>query len=72
LYPNPTANLLNIKTETEGKFDLTIVDLTGRKVLNKTNLNGHVTIDLSPLNKGNYIVKLSQNNNFTVEKLIIE
>ncbi len=72
LFPNPASNVLNIRTKTAGKFDVSIFDLTGREILNKSILNGQATIDLSNINKGNYIVKLVQNNSYSIEKLVVE
>lgn len=56
IYPTLCKNTLNIKTYCKSKYE--IFDLQGRKII-KGNLNNNDNIiDLSNLNKGQYIIKV--------------
>lgn len=56
IYPTLCRNTLNIKTYCKSKYE--IFDLQGRKII-KGNLNNNDNIiDLSNLNKGQYIIKV--------------
>ena len=72
LYPNPASNLINIKNNSADKFNVSIFDLTGREIITKRDLLGQTIIDLTGINRGNYIVRIGQNNFYSVQKLIIE
>lgn len=66
IYPNPAQNIINISLEVDGET-ITIVDISGKIVLDKINLNKGVTsIDISRLQSGIYFIK--QDNR--VEKFI--
>ncbi|MDG5490065.1 T9SS type A sorting domain-containing protein [Psychroserpens sp. SPM9] len=70
LYPNPSKNILNIK----GVHDLSsveIIDIQGRSILKYfENLN---TIDVSTLNSGSYLVKVTSGSKASViKKLLVE
>jgi hypothetical protein len=54
VYPNPTRQWLHVKGMK--KFDVSVFDTRGSRVLYKTRQND--TIDLSPLPSGNYVVQL--------------
>lgn len=56
IYPTICKNTLNVKTYCKSKYE--IFDLQGRKII-KGNLNNNDNIiDLSNLNKGQYIIKV--------------
>lgn len=54
VYPNPTSGLLNIKSNNIVSYSL--VDLTGRTILNENTSSDYLTIDLSVYSNGNYIL----------------
>ena len=71
VYPNPASHTLNVNLEelnVTGNARLTIYDMQGR-VMSKTNINvsDNLTIDVSSLNTGNYLLNIS-NGEFTVGK----
>jgi len=71
LYPNPnTTGTLNINASHNGAIDVQVFDVLGKRVINTTLSNN--TVDVSGLNSGLYIVKLTQNNTSTTNKLVIE
>lgn len=57
IYPNPASNLLNI--ELLNQDDLTIVDASGRVVLESRLFEGQNKVDISGLTAGWYIINIS-------------
>lgn len=78
IYPNPVTNngLLNFSADRDGQFEVTIYDVTGRKVLfeNYTVKEGENNIELptSSLKQGMYFVYLGNENEQTNIKFIKE
>ena len=67
LYPNPTSDYLNIKTDHNiSKVDL--FDMTGKLVLS-SKLQEH-KVDVSTLIKGNYIIKIYTQSGVVTSKFI--
>lgn len=65
LYPNPTTSMVNIDLRDmdieQGSIHLTVVDMAGRLILNKTiNGNGIEPIDVSRYDAGSYQVLVTQ------------
>ena len=62
IYPNPAKNLANIAfpLDFDGPMDLTVFDMTGNKVMDKsfTPSYRYETLDITNLASGLYIVKL--------------
>jgi len=54
IYPNPTTNILNIKTQ-DKVVDVSVYDISG-KLVNIKASNGKVNVNSLP--KGNYILKV--------------
>lgn len=71
LYPNPAkSNFVNISSTGLGAIQANVFDILGKQVINATVANGR--LDVSPLNTGVYIVKLTQGSASTTKKLIIQ
>ncbi len=76
LFPNPTAENVNIQTKEvlEGEVTISIYNIEGKEVYYNTKDNSgqlNTNIDVSTFGTGEYIVRISNaNNNFT-EKLFI-
>lgn len=65
MYPNPSDNIVNIKTVDSIAF-MSVYDLLGKLIIYKnTDL---ATIDISQLSKGFYIVKFNLENGKTISK----
>ena len=61
VFPNPTADKLQIVTGAEGTGSLDVVSLTGQTVLTQT-VNGPVnTVSLTQLPAGVYVIRIRQN-----------
>jgi len=71
LHPNPAkSNFVNISSTGSGAIQANVFDILGKQVINATVANGR--LDVSPLNTGVYIVKLTQGAATTTKKLIIQ
>ena len=73
-YPNPSNGIFYIHTTGQSPFDLTVFDLAGKMVLQKTQIppaDGRI-IDLSTLPPGFYTARISSNGNYNYHKLIVQ
>ena len=71
LIPNPTnTGFVTIKSNQMGTVQAQVFDLLGKEVINTVVNNERM--DVSNLNTGVYVVKLTQNKNTTTKKLIIQ
>lgn len=69
IFPNPTNGQLYLNTEKE--VSVSIVDVLGKVILTKEKVTSESVIDLSYLNKGIYLAKITgEDINFT-EKIIL-
>lgn len=62
MYPNPTQNLLTLESEGSGNYINTveIFDLYGKKVLSFNPKNDYLSIDMSGLTKGIYLILVNR------------
>ena len=71
LYPNPVdGNYVTIQTPINGVKEVEVFDILGKRVIN-TNLISD-SLDISELNSGVYMVKVTVENQSKVSKLIIK
>lgn len=66
IYPNPTSDILNIKTDSKITA-VSVVDLTGRKI--SVKLEGN-QIDVREIPAGNYIINIETEDGISNEKFI--
>lgn len=69
IYPNPAKSSFFIESEHKG--NITIYDLSGKKILSKNNLTGKNQINIS-LPKGIYLVEFEDQKSKAIKKLIVE
>jgi hypothetical protein len=69
IYPNPVKNTLSISSNVnlEGKI-ATVFNIEGKRILNKRLQDN--TLDVSPLEKGNYLLRLESNGKVFTTKFI--
>lgn len=75
IYPNPSKGIFNISLGNIQPTEIEVYDLTGKKVYAKKELqisNYEAKIDLSNLTQGIYFVKIINNNQSTVKRIIKE
>lgn len=72
LYPNPVKNVLYIKNLDDSIHQISVYSLSGRKLIEKdiTNSVSEISLSLSTLSKGMYLVKLNSKNN-SISKIIV-
>ena len=66
LYPNPTNGILNI--EGNGEMTISVMNILGQKVL-ETTAPDNVTLNLSGLESGVYMVRIETENGTKTEKV---
>src|SRR5690606_20827689 len=59
LYPNPVSDILNISLGNEEITEISVINLLGQKVLSTKGGTGNITMDVSQLEAGTYIVQIS-------------
>jgi trimeric autotransporter adhesin len=75
IYPNPANQILNLKTEglkNERLTTLSIMDVTGREMLNcqLPIRNGLFSVDISSLTTGMYFIRVNANESQLTQKFI--
>ncbi|GHT21020.1 hypothetical protein AGMMS4957_09190 [Bacteroidia bacterium] len=70
IFPNPVSEVLNV--EVAEKSDIAIYNLTGTIVQQKKAQTGTVSIPVSNLEKGVYIVKVSSDKSNQTQKIIVK
>ncbi len=73
VYPNPASEMLNIdfNSENDTPIGLQVIDVMGRVVHHQeVNIQRTVTIDVSNLENGYYILKMTQGDNIVYKKFV--
>jgi len=70
VYPNPSNGIINVKSPLD-VLDVTVFDISG-KIVHRTILNGNLSIDLSELEKGSYIIELRNSTGVYKETITIQ
>ncbi|WP_323787124.1 T9SS type A sorting domain-containing protein [Psychroserpens sp.] len=71
VYPNPTSSgFVNILSANSENMSVAVYDILGKQVINETLNNNRLNV--SALNTGVYILKVTQNNASVTKKLIIK
>ena len=71
VYPNPTATgFVNITSTNVDTMSVVVYDILGKQVINESLTNNRLNV--SALNTGIYVLKISQNNATVTKKLVIK
>ena len=68
LYPNPTSGLLSI--EAEEMTSVSVYDILGQCVMQTVVEDGQAVLDMSSLQKGIYLIKLSTHNGSAMQRVV--
>ena len=72
VYPNPTKGVLKIKMNNIKNAELTIYDVSGKVVLNKTIIQNMSVLDISFLKEGSYFYTIKDlNSNYMKREVLI-
>jgi Leucine-rich repeat (LRR) protein len=71
IYPNPSDDIINIEIESPINATIEIYNVSGRLVFSKKLNSKKERIDISGLSKGMYFVKVRQEQNVRIDKLIV-
>ncbi|WP_299114606.1 lamin tail domain-containing protein [uncultured Winogradskyella sp.] len=71
IYPNPTnADFVTIISPSSDVINVNIFDILGKQI--KSEIITDSTLNVSHLNTGVYILKITQNNTYTTKRLVIK
>jgi len=71
-YPNPTNGLLNFEFAKNDIQQITISNLIGKTIIEKTTIEQNEMIDLSKFESGIYIIKIQTDNEIFTTKIVKE
>ena len=72
IYPNPTKGELNFNGEFSSDAQARLIDQTGREIIEASSLTNGSKIDLSTINKGLYIIEITNNGVKTTQNIVVE
>ena len=70
IYPNPATNNLTVDLSKYNNAQISIIDITGKVVLNTNTTKSTNVFDVSNLNKGVYFVKIISDNNTITKQFV--
>ena len=71
IYPYPTSDILNIYFKRRDEYQMTILDYSGRVILEKKFSKSKEKINLDKLQKGIYLMRINNNDDiFRTERII--
>jgi len=71
MYPNPSnGNTLYFTTSANAELDIQVYDVLGKQIINSKVLNN--TLNISNLNQGIYIVKITEEGKTATRKLVVK
>ena len=70
LYPNPTKGIINIKAKDRDIKKIIISDVTGKTIIEQTEIQQKETIDLSGFKSGIYIISIQTEKEIFTKKII--
>lgn len=72
IYPNPTNDIVNVKVSKTDVYTLTVRDVTGKVVMNKTVINQLTQLDFNGYDSGIYFITLNNKTQKTTFKLTVK
>tara|TARA_B100000965_G_scaffold354253_1_gene330643 strand:- start:174 stop:1016 length:843 start_codon:yes stop_codon:yes gene_type:complete len=72
IYPNPSNRYLYIENNFNFKYDISLIDITGKSVYDKTNNIGSIELNIPKIKTGIYILKIESYSKSLFKKIIIE
>ncbi|TXD51035.1 T9SS type A sorting domain-containing protein [Polaribacter sp. IC066] len=70
LFPNPATTFFKVRSENEVLEQISLYDVNGKKVFEKSSNQKEITIDIQKLKAGIYFAKIISNKGSQVKKII--
>jgi acetyl esterase/lipase len=71
LFPNPAKSIVNVKLFVRSKYEIILYDVNGREVRKEWVAGDELTIDISGMEAGIYLLKVSGDNFCESKRLVI-
>ncbi len=72
IHPNPAKNIIYVNTLNNNAKNVEMFSIIGKRVYANTTVDNNFSVDVSKFNAGLYILKVSEGNNTSVQKVIIK
>ena len=72
VFPNPAQRTLNVRSNSSGVAELSLLDATGRMVRNTRNAQPIMNLDVSNLPRGCYALKIVSGGSSTTHRVVLE
>ena len=70
IYPNPVNDKISISIGKNQNSEVVITDITGKVVVSKTSTESEITIDVTDLMSGQYIVSVKNESSIITKKIV--
>ena len=70
IYPNPVSEIINVEYSGTETVIINVIDLTGHIIISTTIQSGNTYFDISDLSSGFYIVRISNEDETYLRKII--
>ena len=70
IFPNPTTDLVQIKYSSNSSYNLSLLDMTGKVILVKANIQGYSVLNLDKFKNGLYLLRISNENGTIIKQII--
>jgi hypothetical protein len=71
MYPNPAISTVMFVTTTDQPYTISIMDMTGRKCLEKTCDKQQTSLNINQLSNGSYIAEIKYATGAVRKKLLV-
>ncbi|MBC5992785.1 T9SS type A sorting domain-containing protein [Pontibacter cellulosilyticus] len=71
VYPTLTTGAVKVDLINARNANIQVIDMMGRAVVAKNNVNGVVELDLSKVAKGTYIVRIQDGSNVNTQRVVV-
>lgn len=74
IYPNPASHSCTVNLQETADVQVELMNLTGQTILSQTGRDQQVSLDLSKLSKGMYLIKVTNlsNHQVAIKKIIVQ
>jgi len=62
VFPNPASDFVMVNFDNSNKYDVSLIDITGKKIIRQESNNQNCKIDVRNINDGIYFLQIMQNN----------